>query len=80
MDDNVRDRIEDALKGYDARYIEVRVEEVENTHIRYRGKELDEIGHSAGIGGCIRALAGGWGFVSFNELGRAEGEGSHCSA
>ena len=68
MDDNVRDRIEDALKGYDARYIEVRVEEVENTHIRYRGKELDEIGHSAGIGGCIRALAGGWGFVSFNEL------------
>ena len=68
MDDNLRDRIEDALKGHDARLIEVRIEEGEGTHIRYRGKELDEIGHTTGIGGCIRALAGGWGFASFNGL------------
>ena len=68
MDENIRDRIDQALKGQDARYIEVRVEEVSGTHIRYRGKELDEIGHTAGIGGCVRALVGGWGFVSFNGL------------
>ena len=68
MDDDLRDRIEDALKGHDARLIEVRVEEGEGTHIRYRGKELDEIGHTTGVGGCIRALAGGWGFASFNGL------------
>ena len=68
MDDNLRDRIEDALKGHDARLVEVRVEEGEGTHIRYRGKELDEIGHTTGVGGCIRALSGGWGFASFNGL------------
>ncbi len=68
MDEGIRDRIEDALKGHDARYIEIRVEQVEGTHIRYRGRELDEIGHTTGVGGCVRALDGGWGFVSFNEL------------
>ena len=61
MSDNGRDRIEDALKGHDARYIEVRVDEVQGTHIRYRGRDLDEIGHTMGVGGCVRALAGGWG-------------------
>ena len=40
MDDNIRDRIEDALKTHDARYIEVRIEEVEGTYIRYRGRGL----------------------------------------
>ena len=68
MGDDLRGLIEHALKGHDARYVEIRVEEVEGTHIRYRGQELDEIGHTTGIGGCVRALAGGWGFASFNEL------------
>ena len=68
MSDNGRDRIEDALKGHDARYIEVRVDEIQGTHIRYRGRDLDEIGHTTGVGGCVRALAGGWGFASFNDL------------
>ena len=68
MDTDIRDRIEDALKGQDSRYIEVRVEEVEGTHIVYRGRELEEVSHPTGIGGCVRALATGWGFVCFNEL------------
>jgi TldD protein len=70
MDDsgNIRDRIQDALVGHDARYIEIRVEVVEGSHIRYRGRDLEEIGHSTGVGGCVRALSGGWGFVSFNDL------------
>ena len=68
MDDGVRDRIEDALRGHDARYVEVRLDEVEATHLRYRGREMEEIGRTTGVGGCIRALAGGWGFASFNQL------------
>ena len=68
MDDGVRDRIEDALRGHDARYVEVRLDEAEGTHVRYRGREIEEIGRTAGVGGCIRALAGGWGFASFNQL------------
>ena len=68
MQVDIRDRVEDALKGHDARYIEIRVEEVQGTHIRYRGRDLDEIGRTRGVGGCVRALAGGWGFASFNGL------------
>ena len=68
MDDDIRSRIEDAIKGHDARYIEVRVEDAEGTHVRYRGRELEDIGHTTGVGGCVRALARGWGFASFNEL------------
>ena len=68
MDENIRDRIERALKGHGARHVEVRVDEVEGTHVRYRGRELDELGHTTGVAGCVRALAGGRGFVSFNDL------------
>ena len=68
MQVDIRDQVEDALKGHDARYIEIRVEEVQGTHIRYRGRDLDEIGRTRGVGGCVRALAGGWGFASFNGL------------
>jgi len=69
MNDNLRDLITDALKGHDAQYIELRVDENESTHIRYRGRELEEVNRTTSGGGCVRALAGGgWGFVSFNSL------------
>ena len=68
MDESLRDQVQEALKGHDARYIEVRIDEVEGSQIRFRGKELEEIGRTTGIGGCIRALADGWGFYAFNEL------------
>lgn len=65
----MRELIEDALKNQSADYIEVRVEEKQSTRISYRGKNLEEIGRSTGIGGCVRAAyRGGWGFVSFNDL------------
>ena len=64
----IRDKIADALKGQDADYIEIRIEEREASHIQYRGKELEDIGRSTSLGGNARALVrGGWGFVSFNE-------------
>ena len=69
MLEEARSLIEEALRGHDARYIEVRLEATEVTRISYRGRDLEEIGRNTGIGGCVRALAnGGWGFVCFNSL------------
>jgi len=65
-----RDLIESALKGHEADYVEVRLEESRSTSVRYRGKELEEISQPVSSGGNVRALVrGGWGFVSFNEPG-----------
>ncbi len=66
--DDLREEIEKALRGWDADYIEVRVDETTATRIVYRGRELEEIGRSRSFGGNVRALyRGGWGFVSFND-------------
>ncbi|MBI2872743.1 MAG: TldD/PmbA family protein [Chloroflexi bacterium] len=63
----MRDVIEAALKGAEADYVEIRLEETEHTFLWYRGRELEDIGRSTGVGGNVRALVkGGWGFVSFN--------------
>ena len=65
----MRDEIESALKGHDADYIEIRIEESESTRIQYRGRDLEDIGRSTSRGGNVRAMVkGGWGFVSFNSL------------
>ena len=67
--DNIRQQIEQALKGQDADYIEVRIEERESSRIQYRGKELEDVGRSTSRGGNVRALvSGGWGFASFNKI------------
>ena len=69
MDDEMRDRIEAAIKGAGGQYVEVRVEEAASSTIRYRGRDLEEIGRGSAVGGNVRALAGGgWGFASFNDL------------
>ena len=69
MDERMRQRIEAALKGVDAQYVEIHVEEARSSNVRYRGRELEEIGRSSALGGNVRALAGGgWGFASFNDL------------
>ena len=68
MNDDLRDRVEQALKGHGARYVEIRLEETDSTHLRYRGRELEEAGRSTGIGGCVRALERGWGFTFFNDI------------
>lgn len=64
-----RDKLADALKGHKADYIEIRLEESERTHIQYRGRAVEDIGYSSGVGGSVRALVkGGWGFMCFNSL------------
>lgn len=63
-----RDEIEAALKGHEADYVELRLDDTSSSRIVYRGKELEEIGRTRGFGGNARALVnGGWAFVSFNE-------------
>jgi TldD protein len=65
----LRQQLEEALKGHNADYVEVRIEETEATSLTYRGRELEEIGRNVNLGGCVRAAyKGGWGFVSFNDL------------
>ena len=61
--------LSEALKGYDADYIEARVESSRSSYVAYRGRELESIGRNKAGGGNVRALVkGGWGFVSFNSF------------
>ena len=63
-----RDEVEGALRGHEADYLEVRLDDTATNRIVYRGRELEEIGRIRSFGGNVRALVrGGWGFVSFNE-------------
>jgi TldD protein len=65
----LEERIKDALKGQDASYVDIRLEEGESSRISYRGRELEDIGRTSSLGGNVRALAGGgWGTVSFNDI------------
>jgi TldD protein len=63
-----RDEIEEALRGHQADYVELRLDDTATNRIVYRGRELEEIGRTRSFGGNARAIVrGGWGFVSFNE-------------
>ena len=63
-----RDDIEKAVRGHNADYVEIRIDDTATTRLVYRGQELEEIGRTQSFGGCARALVnGGWGFVSFNQ-------------
>ncbi|MBI3974377.1 MAG: TldD/PmbA family protein [Chloroflexi bacterium] len=69
----LRQQMEEVLRGHNADYVEIRVEETESTHLSYRGKDFEEIGRTVDLGGCVRAAyKGGWGFVSFNNLAGLE--------
>ena len=56
---DLREEIQKALANTSADYIEVRVEESQGSHIRYRGSQLEEIGRNSNLGGNVRVLAGG---------------------
>jgi len=65
----MKEQLANALKGHNADYVEVRLEESQVTRMGYRGQRLEEIGRTMSLGGNVRALAkGGWGFVSFNHI------------
>lgn len=50
-------------------YLEIRIEESENTNIVFEGPTLNQVNKSMEKGGFIRALyKGGWGEISFNDV------------
>jgi TldD protein len=66
--------MEEALRDGGADYAEIRIERSESTGLGFRGKDLDHISSSSSVGGVARALVrGGWGIVTFNDLGDLEG-------
>jgi TldD protein len=68
-------QLADVIKRHSADYIEARLEQSQRSYITYRGRELESIGQATAIGGNVRALVrGGWGFISFNELGDLPGK------
>ena len=69
MQQDLHDAMVEAVRGHNADHVEIRVEETESTQLSYRGARLEEVGRSAGRGGCVRALVrGGWAFASFNDI------------
>lgn len=63
------DFLKETLKGKNADYLEFHFEETISARIQYRGRDLEETATTTTFGGNIRALvAGGWGFISFNDL------------
>ena len=62
-------QLAEALAGYKADYLEVRLEESQTSHLIYRGRELESVDRATAVGGNVRAqVKGGWGFISFNSL------------
>jgi len=69
----VLDKLQKLCRKIDADYAELRVHEGSSSSVHYAGKELEDIGERTGLGGCVRVLKnGGWGFTSFNDIGKLE--------
>lgn len=65
----MRDRLAEALKVQDVDFADIRVEDLINSWVNFRGPDLDTIGSSRTVGGIVRALyKGGWGYATFNDL------------
>jgi len=65
----MEDVIRRALKAAGGDYCEVRIHRSRSCHVAYVGRELEDIGESTSLGGCVRVLVdGAWGFCSFNDL------------
>jgi len=66
----MQDRLQEALKVQDVEYADIRVEDLTESWVSYRGPELNKIGSARTMGGIIRALwKGGWGYATFNDIG-----------
>ena len=65
----MQNQLYDVLRGYEADYVEIRLEQAEATSLVYRGERLEEVAKTASSGGNVRALVkGGWGLVTFNNI------------
>lgn len=69
MPTDMRDLMSKGLKCSTAEYCEIRIEETDETSVRFRGNDIELVSQNISVGGNVRALhKGGWGFVSFNRL------------
>ncbi|MBD3348816.1 MAG: hypothetical protein GF400_06430 [Candidatus Eisenbacteria bacterium] len=71
----MKDRIEKLIKKHSTEcdYLEVHVEETDESRVTFSGDRLDDLGKRTDFGGNVRALhKGGWGFASFNSLDRMD--------
>lgn len=61
--------LKEVISGLAVDYADIRVEETEATRIILRGRELDDIGRSFELGGCLRVFyRGNWVVASFNVI------------
>ena len=62
-------QLQEALQVHDVDYVDIRIEDLTETKVIFRGQDLDNIGSSRTVGGIVRALyKGGWGYATFNTL------------
>ncbi|MFH1501464.1 MAG: TldD/PmbA family protein [Candidatus Eisenbacteria bacterium] len=67
----MKDRIEELIRRHAKAcdYLEVHVEETEESRVAFSGPRLEDLGRKMDFGGNVRALhKGGWGFASFNSV------------
>jgi TldD protein len=69
----IKDRLNEAISALSVDYLDIRVENRQETIIHYKGKELQELNESRSYGGVVRALdKGSWGVVSFSDIDQLE--------
>ena len=77
----MKDRLEQVLKKFSSQcdYLEVHIEETEESRVQFTGPQLTDLGKKVDFGGNVRALnQGGWGFASFNSVDRIEEFAQHA--
>ncbi len=77
----MKDRLEQTLKKFSSRcdYLEVHIEETEESRVQFTGPQLTDLGRKVDFGGNVRALnKGGWGFASFNSVDRIDEFAQHA--
>ena len=77
----MKQRLEEVIKRHAGRcdYLEVHVEETEESRVQFNGPRIADIGRRLDFGGNVRALhKGGWGFASFNSLERLDEFAGHA--
>ena len=77
----MKQRVEQTLKKLSGQcdFLEVHIEDVEESRVQFTGPQLTDLGKRVDFGGNVRALhKGGWGFASFNSIERIEEFAQHA--
>ncbi len=62
----MEERLKEAVGALSVDYMDIRIEEREETRISYKGKNLEEVSTTSSSGGVVRVLdKGSWGIVTF---------------